>query len=160
MISNIYTILVPSIIAAIGWGISPIMDKKALYYLNSDYKLVFLLKMLMAGTLAVIYISYLLYNKKLSTKYKNIKYGLFYVFIAFLLSFYIGQLFYFKALSFTNYTSYVVILTFVLPVIIVSILSYYFLREKLNNKMIFGMILALTGITITTYYSKDLKDNK
>ena len=160
MIIDIYNILVPSIIAAIGWGISPIMDKKALFYLNSDYKFIFLVKILMAGIVSMIYLSFLLINKKVDYKnYKNFKYGLIYIFFAFSLSIFIGQLFYFKALSLTNNTSYVVILTFVLAVIILSILSYYFLNETLNNKMIFGIILALTGISITTYYSKQLKNN-
>ena len=63
-------------------------------------------------------------------------------------TFLLGNLFYLKALSQAKYTVEIVIITYVLPIFIVSFLSYIFFKEKFNLKMVIGVILAITGITI------------
>ena len=69
-------------------------------------------------------------------------------------SFILGYYFYFKALSNCRSTTLVVLLTYVLPLLIVSILSSIFFKEKFNCGMMVGLLLSIIGICLFTYYSK------
>jgi uncharacterized membrane protein len=64
----------------------------------------------------------------------------------------LAYIFYFYALGNSNNTNLVVILTYILPLFVVSTLSYLFLNEKLNSGMIFGIVIIFTGIFIFYNY--------
>ena len=66
---------------------------------------------------------------------------------------FIGHYFFYKALSKTNYTTLVVLVAYVVPLILVSLLSYFFLNEKFNKGMIFSTILCIIGIALFIYFS-------
>ena len=51
-------------------------------------------------------------------------------------------------MSKTKYTTLVVLMTYVIPLLIVGVLSTIFLKEKMNYGMIIGMIVCLIGIII------------
>ena len=50
-----------------------------------------------------------------------------------------------------KYTTEIVMLTYVLPIFIISILSYYILNENFNYTMVVGLTIAIIGIIIFLY---------
>ena len=74
-----------------------------------------------------------------------------YIMLGGLSTFLFGYIFYFYALSKSKYTTEIVMLTYVLPIFIISILSYYILNENFNSTMVIGMIIAIVGIIIFLY---------
>lgn len=152
MLGIITNVLVPSLIASIGWGISPIYDKKALTELDNDHNTVFIIKMIFLGIFAFIF--YLLNDKKINFQDKKFRKALKHLIISALLASLVGHYFFYKALSKSKYTTLVVLITYVLPLLFVTVLSSLFLNEKFNLGMICGMIICLMGITIFIYYSK------
>ena len=70
---NLVTVLSSSLVSAIGWGIVPYFDKKALTLLDNNYSFVFLCKFIIGGVFAILL--YLLGNYSITnkTKFKHIK---------------------------------------------------------------------------------------
>jgi uncharacterized membrane protein len=154
MLEIISSIILPSLIAAFGWGIAPIFDKLALNNLDNNYFSVILYKFIFGGVLSV-FLLFIGFKKVFKFKLDNKKHikGLIFILLSSITTFLLGNLFYLKALSQAKYTVEIVIITYVLPIFIVSLLSYIFFKEKFNLKMIIGVILAITGITVFLYGS-------
>lgn len=146
-----YNVILSSVLAALGWGISPILDKQAMKTL--DYKTISITRFLVFGLFAVVFFVW-----KLLSSHENIitridmskrDYRLTVISsIAALLAY----ILYFYALGNSTNTNLVVILTYILPLFVVSTLSYLFLNEKLNSGMIFGIVLIFAGIFIFYNY--------
>jgi uncharacterized membrane protein len=151
MIEFLYSVFFPSILAALGWGIAPIFDKKAISILEKDYQTLFIIKMIFTGIITLIY--YLM-TKKIDFNDKKIRKSLIYIFAAAIFASLMGHFFYYKALSMSKYTTSVVLLTYILPLIFVALLSRIFLKEKINLGMVVGMIICLTGIGVFIKYSE------
>lgn len=151
MFEFLYSVFFPSVLAALGWGISPIFDKKALNILDKDYQTLFIIKMIFIG---IITFFYYLINKKIDFNDEKIRKSLIYIFVAALFASLLGHFFYYKALSMSKYTTSVVLLTYILPLIFVALLSRIFLKEKINLGMVVGMIICLTGIGVFIKYSE------
>jgi drug/metabolite transporter (DMT)-like permease len=136
-----------SLLAALGWGISPFFDKKSILACN-DLQAVFLMKF--AWLSFFILLGGLFYNKN-RINMNNIKKASKPVFFA-SLALFVGHYSFIKALDYSTNTTMVVLISYVLPLIIIAILSYLFLNETINMGMLFGMIVTILGIVIFVYY--------
>lgn len=151
MLQLLYNVLIPSLIASVGWGVGPLLDRKSLKILENDYETLFVLKMFLAGIFAIIF--YFATKKNINLSDDKIKNSFKYIIIsAFLLSI-IGHYFYYKAMSKTKYTTLVVLVSYVIPLLIVGFLSTILLNEKMNRGMLIGMFICLIGISIFVYNS-------
>lgn len=147
---NLVTVLSSSLVSAIGWGIVPYFDKKALTLLDNNYSFVFLCKFIIGGVFAILL--YLLGNYSITNKTK-FKQSLIYMFSAVIL-WQIGHYFFYKALTKTNKTSLVVLVSYVVPLIVIAAISRFILKEEVNIGMIIGLIICIIGICIFVYNSK------
>ena len=57
----------------------------------------------------------------------------------------------------TNNTLLVVLIVYIVPLIITSVISYFFLGEKINLGMLCGLIVSILGIIVFAYHSKKVK---
>ena len=125
--------------------------------INDNFRFVYSVKLIFISILTIIAMLFLYKSLKRNygevVKEKRIKLLLLLFFSA-ISSFILGYYFYFKALSNCRSTTLVVLITYVLPLIIVSILSSIFLKEKFNCGMMVGLLLSIIGICLFTYYSK------
>ena len=152
MLELLSQIILPSLVSAFGWGVSPMFDKLALKNMNNDYYSVMLYKIIFGGILC-LFLLFISFKNTFKIDFNNKKHqnGLMYIMLGGLSTFLFGYIFYFYALSKSKYTTEIVMLTYVLPIFIISILSYYILNENFNCTMVIGMIIAIVGIIIFLY---------
>jgi drug/metabolite transporter (DMT)-like permease len=145
-------IIIPSLITSFGWGLAPIFEKKALFYLP-PYLSVAIFGIFF-GIFGIIILCCLQIWKPevIKKNIKDLKIGMWYLFIAAFLAYIIGTLFFFIALGTSNKANIVILITYTLPIIIAILATIYILNEKLNNMMIFGIILTITGLVLTISY--------
>jgi transporter family protein len=136
-------VIIYSLLAAIGWGIAPLFDKKALNKSN-DLQAIFLMKF--AWLALLILIGSLFYATN-GININNIKKVYHPVFFA-SLALFVGHYCFIKALSYSNNTTLVVLISYVLPLTIITLLSYYILKETINIGMLFGLAISILGIVI------------
>ena len=105
MLEIISSIILPSLIAAFGWGIAPIFDKLALNNLDNNYFSVILYKFIFGGVLSV-FLLFIGFKKVFKFKLDNKKHikGLIFILLSSITTFLLGNLFYLKALSQAKYT--------------------------------------------------------
>ena len=139
-------VILYSLLAALGWGISPYFDKKSILASN-DLKSVFLMKF--AWLSFFILLAGLSYYKN-GIKIENIKKASKPVFFA-SLALFVGHFAFIKALNYSNNTTMVVLITYVLPITIITLLSYYLLNETINAGMLLGLAISILGIIIFVY---------
>jgi uncharacterized membrane protein len=149
MIDLFINVIAPSLIASFGWGLSPYFDKRALEYIDSNTLLIF--RNLLVGVLSIIVLVFFRNKIKLDTKIKK---SFKFVLCSAISSVMIGSFFYYKALSKTKSTTLVVLISYVMPLIFITLISNYFLKEKINLGMISGLILVIIGIIVFIYNSK------
>ena len=150
MIELLSNVLFPSLMASLGWGISPYFDKKALSYYDNN--IVFMLRIMFAGILGGI-LFLVTYNKNKSKLINNLK-GIKYIICSTIISIFIGTYFYYKAMSKTKNTTLVVLISYVLPLIFITLISHYLLKEKINLGMCISLLLVILGIVGFVYSSK------
>ena len=147
-------VLIPSLLTGFSWGLSIIFDKYSLSKIDNNYNTILLFKFIIGGLLALWF--YVYTNNKVTLtemfQFKNRTPFIFILLSSFAL--FIGHYFFYKALSKTNYTTLVVLIAYVVPLILVSILSYFFLNEKINLGMVFSTLLCIIGIALFIYFSK------
>lgn len=138
-------VIVPAVISALGWGLKPILDKKALGYL--DFMEYFFVKMLILGFFAMLFIvlNYKLLQGKINKK--SMKWVIYAVIVQFL-----AVTSYFYALSVSRDTTIVVLLTYILPILIVALLSRFYLKQKMNRGMIGSLAIIVLGLLGFGYY--------
>ena len=146
---NLFTVLVPSLISAIGWGISPYFDKKALILLENNYSLIFVCKFIIGGVFALLLYLFGNYRITNETKFKQALIYIVFSVIVLLIAHYC----FYKALSKTNKTSLVVLVSYVVPLIVIAAISRFILKEEVNKGMIIGLIICIIGICIFVYNS-------
>lgn len=154
MFNLLYQVVFPSLITSIGWGSSPYFDKKALKLIDNKYEHIFIIKLLFGGIFA--FLIYLFAQKRfeIDLSKKNTQKAIFYVLLTTIVSSFIAQYFYYLALSKTKYTTLVVLITYVVPLIIITLLSNFLLKEKMNLGMIVGLVICIIGVCIFVYHSK------
>ena len=145
-------VIIPSLMCSFGWGISPIFDKKALFYLPPIISVAIL--GIFFGIFGVILLSLLYYWKPeiLKKNTKDLPIGIWYLFLAAFLSYVGGYIFFFLALGSSNTANIVILVAYTLPIIIGILATVYMLNEKINPIMWIGIILTLLGLVITVKY--------
>jgi len=153
MFNLLSQVVFPSLITSIGWGVGPYFDKKALELLGNRFEFIFIGKVIIAGLIALSI--YLAAQKRLriDLSKKNNQKAIVYMLIATIMGAIVGHYFYFKALSNSKYTMLVILITYVVPLVIITLLSTFFLKEKMNFGMIIGLITCIIGVSIFVYYS-------
>lgn len=154
MINLLTQVVFPSLITSVGWGIGPYFDKKALQLLGNRYEFIFIGKVIIAGLIALSI--YLAAQKRLriDLSKKNNQKAIMYMLIATIMGSIVGHYYYFKALSNSKYTMLVILITYVVPLVIITLLSTFYLNEKMNCGMIVGLITCIVGVCIFIYHSK------
>lgn len=142
-------VVFPSLISSIGWGVAPYYDKLALEYIDNNT--LFLLRNVFVGLITLILM--IIFYKKIKIT-PNLKKSAKFVFYSTIASLLVGSYFYYYALEQTNNTVLVVLISFVLPLVFITLLSNYKLKEKMNLGMIIGLILVIIGISIFVCSSK------
>ena len=150
-----YQFLVPSLIAAFGWGVNPLFDRFAMKTLDKlNYMSIRLVTMGIIGLLCIVYIIKN-NNKNMSDEFIKLKKNIWalnpiYCAIITAVIWCISILFYYTAISNTkNSVVNVTLISYTIPIIVLTILSYIFFNEKVSIKMILGMILTFIGLYIT-----------
>lgn len=153
MLNLLTSTVFPSLIASFGWGVSPIFQKLNTDILEKDNLLAFFLHVSGIALLTIM-ISGFFWNKLKKLKGNpNLNKILVYTILGAFFSSLVGYYFYFKALASTSQTTIVVLISYIVPLVFTSVLSYIFLSEKFNLGMIFGLLISILGIGIYTYYS-------
>ena len=142
-------VVFPALISSIGWGLAPYYDKLALEYIDNNT--LFLLRNVFVGLITLILM--IIFYKKIKIT-PNLKKSAKFVFYSTIASLLVGSYFYYYALEQTNNTVLVVLISFVLPLVFITLLSNYKLKEKINSGMIIGLILVIIGISIFVCSSK------
>jgi len=154
MLDLFVNVLAPSLISSVAWGFGPYFDKQALTLLNNQYQLVFLFKFIFGGFGALILLLMLKNRLDINLYESKNKKAIALILLSSISSLLVGHYFFYKALSKSKYTSLVVLISYVLPLLVISILSYFMLDEKINGGMVFGMCVCIVGISIFVYFSK------
>ena len=118
-------VVFPALISSIGWGVAPYYDKLALEYIDNN--VLFVLRNFFVGLITLITI--IIFYKKVKIT-PNIKKSAKYVFYSTIASLLVGSYFYYYALQKTKNTVLVVLISFVLPLVFITLLSNYKLNEK------------------------------
>ena len=144
-----------STIAAFGWAFASLIDRKAIENVNS-YTMA-TLRTIVMGLSALLVLFIIKYKKIFNIKNTVTKSGYNVyklIIVSGLLSFFVGHIMYYKALN-DSPSSLILItlISFALPVVIVSILSVCIYGDRLNYKMILGILLSILGISMTIIYN-------
>ena len=151
MLELLSNVVFPSVMASLGWGIGPYFDKRALEFYDNNNA--FMLRVFFSGigALLLLLITYLGNKRSLKIEYKGLKFIIF----SSLLTVFLGTYFYYKAMSKSKSTTLVVLISYVLPLVIITLISHYLLKEKINSGMIIGLLIIITGIVLFIYSSKN-----
>ena len=147
-------VILPSLLTAFSWGVTPFFDKKSLVKLDNDYNLALLIKFILGGIIACVFLLFLHLNKSsnVSIKFENITRSFKTSFLSALFLI-IGYFYFFKALSYENHTSLVVLIAYIIPIILTAVIAYFMLNEKMNLGMVSGIIISIVGIYIFICYN-------
>lgn len=151
--------IIPSLFSAIGWGIIPLIDRYSSLYLNgltlaSTRGLTF-------GLCALLVFLVLMFRKENNIKEGYNKRGPLLIFLLIIspaIGFLVGHLGYYTALKSSRASVIqIVLISHCLPLIIVALLSPLIYKDKLNWKVILGIILSILGISLTVIYNPNHK---
>jgi drug/metabolite transporter (DMT)-like permease len=145
-------IILPSLITSIGWGISPIYEKKALFYLPPFMSVAIF--GIFYGIFGIIILACLHIWKPeiIQNNKKDLGIGVWYLFVSAFFAYIVGSVFFFLALGTSKKANIVILITYTLPIIIGILATIYMLNEKLNFMMGVGIVLTLLGLVITIKY--------
>jgi drug/metabolite transporter (DMT)-like permease len=148
-----YNFVIPSLIAAVGWGVSPFLEN--IVVKETDFQTVLVYKGLIYGIIGLIlFVTNVKHFLKIKEKYhviKNKKVPLLILsLIAVIFSYIIGNVAYLFALGVNkNATMLVPLVSYVMPLIFMTFISYFFTKEKINLRMIIGILITIFGIGFT-----------
>lgn len=119
--------------------------------------IVFFIHLIFIGLLSLI-LSFF-YTKKIKGLFNNpnLKNIMLVGFLGAFSTVFLGYYFYFKALAKSDNILLVILVVYILPLLVVSILSKIILKEQLNIGMISGLIISIMGIIVFGYHSKKIK---
>ena len=144
-----------ALICSLGWGVSPIFEKIAMNYMSPILAVALLGVFFGIFALFILGGLYLQNNKSILNQITNLRKGILNIFIAAFFIYVIGTLFFCIALGSSYNTNLVILITYVLPILIALVLSCSVLKSKVNNMMIFGIVITLIGILITFKYKEN-----
>ena len=149
----LHNVVLPSLVSAFGWGLSPLFHKLNLELLNNNYIIAFALHCIYTGIFSlIICLAYVNDIKRFASnphKKKIFLYGFLGAFAASILGYY----FYFRSMAHSKNTLLVVLIVYILPVIITATVCHYALKQKINSGMLTGLIISIVGICIYTYFT-------
>lgn len=144
-----------SLIAAVSWGIFPLLDRYLSLYLNG-VTMAFARGLVIGVVSIIMFTVFFLYKKtNLSEGYqKGGKMLIAILILSPLIAFGIGHLCFYSALAKAR-TSLIQIflITHCLPIVIVTIFATIIYKDKLCWQMVLGILLSLLGISLTVIYN-------
>ena len=147
-------VILPSLVSAFGWGLTPIFHKLTVKNLDNNYIVAFFLHCVFIALISIIMCLAFLPKFKNITQHPKLNYILLYGFLGALASTALGYYFYFKAMAESKSTVLVILLVYIVPLLVASLVSYFYLNEKLNFGMIIRLIISMLGVSIFSYFSK------
>lgn len=153
-----YNFVLPALIAAVGWGISPFFEKVVVK--ETDFQTALVFKGIFTGIFGIIlFLVNVKHFLKIKNKFEIIKKKkvplLVLSFTSVIFSYIIGNIAYLMALGKNNNATLLVpLVAYVMPLIIMIFISYFVTHEKINLRMIIGIIITIFGI-IFTLINKD-----
>jgi len=148
-----YKFVLPSLIAALGWGVSPFLEKVVVK--KTDFQTAFVLKGIFYGIFGlVLFLMNIKHFLKIKDHYevvkdKKVPLVLFSI-TSVIFSYLIGNIAYLFALSVNNdATMLVPLIAYVIPIIIMTIISYFVTKENINKRMMIGIAITIFGIGFT-----------
>lgn len=143
-------------IVSMSWSTSSTLVKEGLYY-TSIYSSI-LIKSIVFFIVSMGMLLYLrIKNKKIDMK--KVKMALKYFPLAAALTYFVGTLAFLNMIKQTEKISLIVFLQSVFVLLLVSILSYFILGERLTRAQILGIIIGLIGTAIIIFNSNLYKKN-
>ena len=147
--------LATSLIASLCWGTFPLLDRYASYYLNGVTMAS--VRGLFIGIISIIILGISLVSKKNDFKIGYKKGGnklVAVLALSTIIAFGIGHMCFYTALSDANSSLIqIFLITHCLPLIILSVLSVFVYNDKLCWQMVLGIVMAITGISLTVMYN-------
>ena len=147
-------VLVPSLISSVAWGIGPYFTRRSMKLLNNQFQIVFLFNLMFGGIGAFIMFLFLRKHLIIDIYEPNTKKAFGLIVLSSISSLMLGYYFFYKALSKSKYTSLVVKISYVLPLIIIALMTHFVLNEYMNIGMVCGMSICIFGIGVFVYFSK------
>tara|TARA_B110001450_G_scaffold249362_1_gene266684 strand:+ start:958 stop:1437 length:480 start_codon:yes stop_codon:yes gene_type:complete len=157
-----YNFLIPSLLAAFGWGVNPLFDRYAMKYLDKYSYII--IRLITTGLIGLIGLGIILRkNTKLKQAFNNLKTNIFkfnpiYCGIITAIIWCLSLLCYYTAISNIHIPIVnITLISYTAPIIFLTILAYIFYNEKINLHMIIGMMLTFIGLYITVTYNPNNK---
>ena len=138
-------VVLPAFVSALGLGLRPILDKKGLEYFNAfEYTFI---RYLILGAISLIVVAFYTPTLKKSITRQSMKWVLSAVVVQL-----ITWLMFFYSLSKTDDTLFVVLITYIVPIVLIDILGSIMLKEKMNDGMIGSIVIIVLGLISFGYY--------
>ena len=138
-------VVLPAFVSALGLGLRPILDKKGLEYFNAfEYTFI---RYLILGTVSLIVVAFYVPTLKKSISRESMKWVLSAVVVQL-----ITWLMFFYSLSKTDNTLFVVLITYIVPIVLIAVLGSVLLKEKMNDGMIGSIVVIVLGLLSFGYY--------
>ena len=138
-------VILPAFVSALGLGLRPILDKKGLEYFNAfEYTFI---RYLILGAISLIVVAFYTPTLKKSITRQSMKWVLSAVVVQL-----ITWLMFFYSLSKTDDTLFVVLITYIVPIILIAVLGSVILKEKMNDGMIGSIVIIVLGLLSFGYY--------
>ena len=138
-------VILPAFVSAVGMGLRPILDKKGLEYFNAfEYTFI---RYLILGVISLIIVAFYVPSLKKSISRESMKWVLSAVVVQL-----ITWLMFFYSLSKTDNTLFVVLITYIVPIVLIAVLGSVLLKEKMNDGMIGSIVVIVLGLLSFGYY--------
>lgn len=148
-----YEFVLPSLVAALGWGVSPFLENVVVK--KTDFQTAFVLKGIFYGIFGlVLFLMNIKHFLKIKDHYEVVKEKkvplVLFSIVSVVFAYLIGNIAYLFALSVNNdATMLVPLIAYVMPIIIMTIISYFVTKENINKRMMIGIAITIFGIVFT-----------
>ena len=152
---ELYLILI-ALVVSFSWNLASFLIKEGLYY-TSPLSSLFMKALVFFLVSMLLLVYFKITNKNINPE--KSKKALKYFVLAVAFTFFLGTISFLHMLKKVEKISIVIFLQSILTLFLVSILSYFFLGERLNLKQIIGIIIGLFGTGIIIFNSNLYKKN-
>tara|TARA_B100000123_G_C25604020_1_gene372706 strand:- start:34 stop:495 length:462 start_codon:yes stop_codon:yes gene_type:complete len=152
---ELYLILI-ALVVSFSWNLASFLIKEGLYY-TSPLSSLFMKALVFFLVSMLLLVYFKITNKKINLE--KSKKALKYFVLAVAFTFFLGTISFLHMLKKVEKISIVIFLQSILTLFLVSILSYFFLGERLNLKQIMGIIIGLFGTGVIIFNSNLYKKN-
>ena len=142
-----------SLVAALGWGVSPFLENVVVK--KTDFQTAFVLKGILYGIFGlVLFLMNIKHFLKIKDHYEVVKEKkvplVLFSIVSVVFAYLIGNIAYLFALSVNNdATMLVPLIAYVMPIIIMTIISYFVTKDNINMRMMIGIAITIFGIVFT-----------